>query len=63
MQNMWKYKDCVCCLEYTNFKDDLILYQCFDATRITKKKFDENLKKRFANTYKFSKHDISKFIL
>ena len=25
--------------------------------------FDENLKKRLANTYKFSKHDINKFIL
>ena len=25
--------------------------------------FDENLKKRFANTYKYSNHDINKFIL
>ena len=24
---------------------------------------NENVKKRFANTYKFSNHDISKFIL
>ena len=32
-------------------------------TRITKKKFDEDLKKWFANTYKFSSHDIKKFIL
>ena len=24
--------------------------------------FDENLKKRFFNTYKFSAHDIKKFI-
>ena len=23
-----KYKDCECCLEYTNIKDDLILYKC-----------------------------------
>ena len=22
------YKDCECCLEYTNIKDDLILYKC-----------------------------------
>ena len=28
-----------------------------------KKKFDENLKKRFADTSKFSTHDINKFIL
>ena len=27
------------------------------------KTFDENLKKRFANTCKFSNHDISNFIL
>ena len=27
------------------------------------KRFDENLKKIFANTYKFSNHDINKFIL
>ena len=38
-------------------------------TRISKKKkkkknrFDENVKKRFANTYKFSRHDINKFVL
>ena len=25
--------------------------------------FDKNLKKQFANTYKFSKHGISEFIL
>ena len=28
-----------------------------------KKRFDEKLKKRFVNTYKFSNHDINKFIL
>ena len=22
-----KYKDCECCLDYTNFKDDLLLYK------------------------------------
>ena len=27
------------------------------------KMFDENLKKRLANTQKFSNHDINKFIL
>ena len=44
-----KYKDCVYCLKYTNKS-----YQ---------KKFDKNVKKRFASTYKFSNHDINKFIL
>ena len=27
------------------------------------KRFDKNLNKRFANTYKFTNHDINKFIL
>lgn len=31
--------------------------------RITNKSFDENLKKRFPNTYKFSNDDIKKLIL
>ena len=31
--------------------------------RITNKSFDENLKKRFPNKYKFSNHDIRKLIL
>ena len=30
---------------------------------ITQKKLDEILQKRIANTYKFSNHDINKFIL
>ena len=30
---------------------------------ITNKSFDENLKKRFPNTHKFSNHDIKKLIL
>ena len=35
----------------------------FVVTRIIKKKIDENLKKQFVNTYKFSNHNINKFIL
>ena len=54
------YKNCECCLER---KDSLIEYKCCDATRIVKKKFDENLKKRSANTYQSFNHDINKFIL
>ena len=26
-----KYKDCECCLEYTNVKDDSILYKCLSC--------------------------------
>ena len=49
-----KYKHCGCFLESTNFKDDLIEY---------KWKFDEILKERFLNVYKYSNHDNNKFIL
>ena len=39
--------------EYTNVKDDLIEYKCLCCNRNYQKKFDENLKKCFVNTYKF----------
>ena len=58
-----KYKDCDCFLGYTNFKDNLIEYKCLWCSRNYQKKFDENLKKRFFNAYKFSNPDINKFIL
>ena len=32
------------------------------AAKTTKKKFDENIKKQFVNTYKFSNHDINIFL-
>ena len=57
-----KYKDYNCFLECTNFKDDLVGYKCFCCNK-NNKKIDENLKKQFFNTYKFSNHDRNKFIL
>ena len=56
-----KYKVSWCYLQYTNIKDDSIQYKC--CNRNCQKKFDENLKERFANTYKFSNHHINKFSL
>ena len=56
-----KYKVSGCYLQYTNIKDDSIQYKC--CNRNCQKKFDENLKERFANTYKFSNHHINKFSL
>ena len=52
-----------CFLEYTNFKANLTEYKCLCCNKNFQKKIDENLKKRFFNTYKFSNHDINKFIL
>ena len=39
------------------------LHECLCCNRNYKKKIDENLKKRSATTYKFSNHNINKFIL
>ena len=66
-----KYKDYDCFLEYTKIKDDLKGYKCLCCNNYQKefdvnsyqKEFDEKLKKRSFNTYKFSNHDINKFIL
>ena len=41
-----KYKDCGCCLEYKNVKDNLILYKCLSCNRDYQKAFDETLKKQ-----------------
>ena len=54
---------CDCFLEYTNFKDDLIEYKCLCCKKSYQRKFNEKLKERFFNTYKFSNHDNNKFIL
>ena len=50
-------------LEYTNFKDDLIKYRCLYCNKNYQPRFDEKLKERFFNTYKFSNHNNNKFIL
>ena len=58
-----RYKDYEFCLEYTNVKHDLIVYKCLCCNRYYQTMFGENFKKQIANTYKFSNHDINKFIL
>ena len=54
----YKYRDCF--LEYNNFKDNLIEHKC--CNKIYQQRFDEKLKERFFNTYKFSNHDNNKSI-
>ena len=46
-----------------NFKDDLIEHKCLCCNKNYQRKFDERLKKRFFNTYKFSNNDNKKLIL
>ena len=56
-------QDFECFLEYKKFKGDLIEYKCLCYNKNYEKRFDEKLKKRSFNTYKFSNLDINKFIL
>ena len=58
-----QYEYCDCFFEQTNFKDDLIEYKCLCCNKSYQRKFDENLKERFFNTYKFSIDDNNKFLL
>ena len=53
-----KFKDCNCFLEYESAKNSLIKCRCLADSRRT----DEELKKAFKNTFKFSNNDINKFI-
>ena len=58
-----KCKDCDCFLEYESVKDNLIKYKCLSCNKSYCNKIDEELKKRFKNTFKFSINDINNFIL
>ena len=49
-------------LEYINLKDGFIEHKCLCCNKNYQCKFDENLKERFFNTYKFSNHNNSNFI-
>ena len=55
--------NCECYRKYTKIKDDFIEYKCSCCNKNYQKMFDENLRMRFVDTYKFSNYDISKFML
>ena len=58
-----KCKDCDCFLEYECVKGNSIKYKCPSCNENYSNKLDEELKKRFKNTLKFSNNDINRFIL
>ena len=58
-----KCEDCGCFLEYESVKDNLIKYKCLSCNKNYSNKIDEELNKRFKNTFKFSNNDINKLIL
>ena len=45
------------------FKENSIKYKCTSCNKDYLNIIDEELKKRFKNTFKFSNNDINKFIL
>ena len=49
-------------LGYINFKDDLIEYKFLCCNTNYQRKFDEKLRERLFNTYKFCNQDNNKFI-
>ena len=58
-----KCTDCKSCLDYMVFKDDQLIFRCFECQKNYNKNFNKELVERFANTYKFCDRDINKFIL
>ena len=58
-----KCKDCDCFLEYESVNDNSMKYKCISCNKDYWNKIDEESKKRFKNTFKFSNNDINKFIL
>ena len=55
-------KDCKSCLWYMNGEDGLLIVKCVECNKSYEKEFDEDLAKRFENTYKFC-NGINKFCL
>ena len=45
------------------FKEEQLIFRCFECKRSYKKDFNKKLIKRFANIYEFCNKDINKFIL
>ena len=59
-----KCKNCDCFLEYESVKEISMKYKiCRSCNRDYSNITDEDLRKRFKNTFKFSNNDINKVIL
>ena len=57
-----KCTDCESCLDYMMFKDDQLIFRCFEGKKNIKKDFNKELIKRFASIYEFCNKDINKSI-
>ena len=55
-----KCLDCKCCLNYIKIKNKKLLLKCFNCNNYYKKKFNQDLIKKFKNTYSFCNNDLNK---
>ena len=59
-----KCSNCTSNLDYIRIpKNKKLLLKCFNCNIYHKKKFNENLIKKFKNTYNFCNNDLNKFVL
>ena len=58
-----KCLDCKSCLDYIKTKNEKLILECFNCKTYYEKDFNEELIKRFANTYEFCNGNLNKFIL
>ena len=57
-----KCTDCKSCLDYMVFKDDQLIFRCFECKKNYKRDFNKELIKRFGNIYEFCNGDMFKVI-
>ena len=55
--------DCKSCLDHIMFKDDQLIFRCFECKKYYRKDFNKDLIKTFASIYEFCNRDINKLIL
>ena len=62
-----KCSDCGSSLDYikttAEHKNEKLILECYNCKQRYKKKFNEELIKRFASTYEFCNNDLNKFVL
>ena len=54
---------CICCLDYIKIENEKLLLKYFNCNNYYKKKFNQDLIKKFKNTYSFCNNDLNKFLL
>ena len=60
------YNNCSDCknpFDYIIFKDDKIVFRCFECKKNPSKDFNSELIERFKNTYQFCENDNNKFLM